>query len=239
MALTKNESRPPVLTIDGPSGAGKGAVSAAVARRLGWNALDSGAVYRSVALAALERGVAADDEQALVELTRNVDLTFRAGSDGIGVFLGDREVGGSLRTEEVSVMASRVAAIPAVRAALLELQRAYRVMPGLVADGRDMGTIVFPDAELKVFLEASVEERAKRRYNQLKEKGESVILSRLFRDMQARDRRDRERSVAPTVPAADAAVVDSTHLSLDEVIGHVVGLARERFGDQVPKDENQ
>ena len=153
MALTKNESRPPVLTIDGPSGAGKGAVSAAVARRLGWNALDSGAVYRSVALAALERGVAADDEQALVELTRNVDLTFRAGSDGIGVFLGDREVGGSLRTEEVSVMASRVAAIPAVRAALLELQRAYRVMPGLVADGRDMGTIVFPDAELKVFLE--------------------------------------------------------------------------------------
>lgn len=239
MALTKDESRPPVLTIDGPSGAGKGAVSAAVARRLGWNALDSGAVYRSVALAALERDVAVDDEQALVELTRNLHLVFHAGDDGIAVFLDEREVGGSLRTEEVSVMASRVAAIPAVRTALLELQRAYRVMPGLVADGRDMGTIVFPDAELKVFLEASVEERAKRRYKQLKEKGESVILSRLFRDMQARDRRDRERSVAPTVPAPDAAVVDSTHLSLCEVIGHVIGLARERFGDQVPKDENQ
>lgn len=230
---------PPVLAIDGPSGAGKGAVSAAVARRLGWNALDSGAVYRSVALAALERDVSADDEAALVELTRNVHLTFRAGEGGIDVFLDDRDVGDSLRTEAVSVMASRVAAIPAVRAELLELQRACRAMPGLVADGRDMGTIVFPDAELKVFLEASVEERAKRRYKQLKEKGESVMLSRLFRDMQARDRRDRERAVAPTVPASDAVVVDSTHLSLEQVIEHVVGLARQRFGDQVPRDVNQ
>src|SRR6056297_2308053 len=133
-------------------------------------------------------------------------------------------------------MASRVAAMPAVRAALLALQRAYRTVPGLVADGRDMGTIVFPDAELKVFLEASVEERAKRRYKQLKEKGESVILSRLFRDMQARDRRDRERSVAPTVPAPDAIVLDSTDLSLDQVVERVVGLARERFADHVAKD---
>lgn len=231
--------QPPVLTIDGPSGAGKGAVSAAVARRLGWNALDSGAVYRSVALAALERDESADDEAALVELTRNVELTFRAGADGIDVLLEGREVGDALRTEAVSAMASKVAAIPAVRAALLELQRAYRVPPGLVADGRDMGTIVFPDAGLKVFLEASVEERAKRRYKQLKEKGESVMLSRLFRDMQARDRRDRERSVAPTVPAADAVVVDSTCLSLDQVVEHVVGLARQRFGDLVPKDVNQ
>lgn len=236
MDLTPREPGAPVLTIDGPSGAGKGAVSAAVARHLGWNALDSGAVYRSVALAALEREVAADNEQALVELTRNVHLEFRAGEDGIAVFLEDREVGDSLRGEEVSVMASRVAAIPAVRTALLALQRAYRALPGLVADGRDMGTIVFPDAELKVFLEASVEERAKRRYKQLKEKGESVILSRLFRDMQARDRRDRERSVAPTVPAPDAIVVDSTRLSLDQVIERVVGLARQRFGDRVRKD---
>jgi len=236
MALMQDRSGPPVLTIDGPSGAGKGAVSAAVARRLGWNALDSGAVYRAVALAALESEVAADDEPALVELTRNVNLTFRAGDEGIAVFLEDREVGDSLRTEDVSVMASKVAAMPAVRAALLELQRAYRAMPGLVADGRDMGTVVFSDAELKVFLEASVEERAKRRYKQLKEKGESVILSRLFRDMQARDRRDRERSVAPTVPAPDAIVVDSTDLSLDQVIEQVIGLARQRFGDRVSKD---
>ncbi len=239
MALMQARSRPPVLTIDGPSGAGKGAVSAAVARRLGWNALDSGAVYRSVALAALACEVAADDEQALVELTRNLHLEFRAADDGIAVFLDDREVGDSLRGEDVSVMASRVAAIPAVRTALLELQRAYRARPGLVADGRDMGTIVFPDAELKVFLEAGVEERAKRRHKQLKEKGESVILSRLLRDMQARDKRDRERSVAPTVPAPDAVVVDSTCLPLDEVIERVVGLARERFGGLVPKDTKQ
>ncbi|MGM0657184.1 MAG: (d)CMP kinase [Pseudomonadota bacterium] len=229
----------PVLTIDGPSGAGKGAVSAAVARTLDWHALDSGAVYRSIALAALERAVAPEDESALVALARSVHLTFRAGADGIDVYLDDRDVGDSLRTEAVSVMASRVAAIPAVRAALLELQRAYRRRPGLVADGRDMGTIVFPDAGLKVFLEASVEERAKRRYKQLKEKGESVMLSRLFRDMQARDRRDRERAVAPTVPATDAVVVDSTRLSLKEVVEHVVGLARQRFGDPVPKETNQ
>jgi len=230
---------PPVLTIDGPSGAGKGAVSAASARQLGWNVLDSGAVYRSVALAALERGVREDDAAGLVELTSDVDLTFRAGADGIEVYLDDREVGDSLRTESVSVMASRVASIPAVRDALLSLQRGYRKAPGLVADGRDMGTIVFPDASLKVFLEASVEERAKRRYKQLKEKGESVMLPRLFRDMQARDRRDRERSVAPTVPASDAVVVDSTHLSREQVVEHVVGLARQRFGDRVPKDVNQ
>jgi len=229
----------PVMTIDGPSGAGKGALSAAVARRLKWHALDSGAVYRSVALAALERQVASEDQAALVALTQNIDLTFRTGRDGIDVYLDGRDVGDSLRTEAVSLMASRVAAIPAVRTALLELQRACRRPPGLVADGRDMGTIVFPDAPLKVFLEASVEERAKRRYKQLKEKGESVILSRLFRDMQARDRRDRERAVAPTVPASDAVVVDSTRMTLEEVIEHVVGLARQRFGDRVPKETNQ
>ena len=233
------ESEPPVLTIDGPSGAGKGAVSAAVARRLEWNALDSGVVYRSVALAALEHGVAQDDPHGLVALTRNLCLTFRAGGDGIDVFMDGRAVGDSLRTEQVSVMASQVAAIPELRTALLELQRAYRAPPGLVADGRDMGTIVFPEAELKVFLEASVEERAKRRYKQLKEKGESVILSRLFRDMQARDRRDRERSAAPTVPAPDAVVIDSTDLSLDEVIDRVTGLARERFEKPAPEDQKQ
>jgi len=229
----------PVLTMDGPSGAGKGAVSAALARRLNWHALDSGAVYRSVALAALERQVAPEDATGLVALTRSLQLSFLPGSNGIDVYLDAREVGHSLRTEAVSLMASKVAEIPAVRTALLELQRGYRLLPGLVADGRDMGTIVFPDAGLKVFLDASVEERANRRYKQLKEKGESVILSRLFRDMQDRDRRDRERAVAPTVPAADAVVVDSTNMSLHGVIEHVVGLARRRFGDQVPKKTNQ
>jgi len=229
----------PVLTMDGPSGAGKGAVSAALARRLNWHALDSGAVYRSVALAALERQVAPEDESALVALTRSVHLCFRAGRDGVDVYLDGRDVGDSLRTEAVSLMASQVAAIPDVRTALLELQRSYRQPPGLVADGRDMGTIVFPDAGLKVFLDASVEERANRRYKQLKEKGESVILSRLFRDMQARDRRDRERAVAPTIPATDAVVVDSTRMSLHAVIEHVVELARHRFADQVPRETNQ
>jgi cytidylate kinase len=219
----------PVLTIDGPSGAGKGAVSAAIARRLGWNVLDSGAVYRAVALASLQRSIDAMDESALVELARTLLLGFEPGDDGIEVVLDDKPVGGLLRSEEVSVRASRVAAIPAVRDALLDLQRGARRAPGLVADGRDMGTVVFPDAELKIFLDASVEERANRRYKQLKEKGESVMLSRLFRDMQERDRRDRERAVAPTVPASDAVVVDSTVLSLDQVIDRIESLACQRF----------
>jgi len=219
----------PVLAIDGPSGAGKGAVSVALTRALGWNVLDSGAVYRAVALAALEQGVDPADEAGLVALAESLPLTFRAGEDGIVVLLDGRDIGDALRTEEVSVAASRVASLAAVRQALLALQRDCRKPPGLVADGRDMGTIVFPDAELKVFLEAGVEERAKRRYKQLKAKGESVILSRLLRDMQARDRRDRERAVAPTVPAPDAVVVDSTHLSLEQVVGRVLGLARQRF----------
>jgi cytidylate kinase len=222
-------SRTPVVTIDGPSGAGKGAVSAAVARRLEWNVLDSGAVYRAVALAALERGMANDDADALAALAEGLQLGFEAGDDGIDIYLDSREVGAELRTESVSKMASRVAAIPEVRRALLALQRRCRRAPGLIADGRDMGTIVFPDAELKVFLKAGVEERAKRRYKQLKEKGESVILSRLLRDMQARDRRDRERSVAPTVPASDAVVIDSTSLKLNEVIDRVLGLIAERM----------
>ncbi|MDT8408638.1 MAG: (d)CMP kinase [Wenzhouxiangellaceae bacterium] len=229
----------PVLAIDGPSGAGKGAVSAILARRLGWHVLDSGAVYRAVALAALDRGIEADDHAALIELSRRLPLEFRAGEDGIEIEVDGRNVGDRLRSEQVSIMASRVASVPALRSALLELQRSQRKPPGLVADGRDMGTIVFPDAELKVFLEASVEERAKRRYKQLKGKGENVILSRLFRDMQARDRRDRERAVAPTVPASDAVAVDSTCLSLDQVVECIVELARQRFGVDVNSKERK
>lgn len=229
----------PVLTIDGPSGAGKGAVSANVARALGWHVLDSGAVYRAVALAALERDIATDDEPSLVSLARYLPLTFRVGVDGIDVLLDGREIGDALRSEAVSVAASKVASIGSVRAALLVLQRQCRKPPGLVADGRDMGTVVFPDAGLKVFLEAGVEERAKRRYKQLKEKGESVKLARLLRDMQARDRRDRERAVAPTVPASDAVVVDSTRLSLPEVIGRVLDLAGQSFGADSSAEGNR
>jgi len=230
----------PVLAVDGPSGAGKGAVSAALARRLGWNVLDSGAVYRAVALASLERVIDAGNEIALVELAPDLPLSFEADQDGIEAVLAGRRIGRLLRSEEVSVRASKVAAIPALRAALLELQRGARRLPGLVADGRDMGTVVFPDAALKIFLDASVEERANRRYKQLKEKGESVRLSRLFRDMQERDRRDRERAVAPTVPATDAVIVDSTHLSLEQVIERIAALARQRFGpSSFPESEEQ
>ncbi len=219
-----------VITIDGPSGAGKGAVSARVARRLEWHVLDSGAVYRAVALAAIERGIEGEDEDGLVALCHRVPLTFEPAEDGIGVFLDGAPVDDRIRTEAVSAMASRVAANPRVREALLALQRAYARAPGLVADGRDMGTVVFPEAPIKVFLEASVAERARRRYNQLKEKEENVTFSRLFQDLEARDRRDRERAVSPTLAAADAETIDSTEMSLDEVVDQVVSLARSRLG---------
>lgn len=219
----------PVVTIDGPSGAGKGAVSARVATRLGWHVLDSGAVYRSVAAAALDRGISETDEAGLVDLCTKLDLSFSAGADGIAVNLDGQSVDQRLRTEEVSVMSSKVAALPTVRAALLDLQRSFLKPPGLVADGRDMGTVVFPEAPIKIFLDASVEERAKRRHKQLKEKGESVIFLRLFRDLEERDRRDRERAVSPTVPAADAVVVDSTEMNLDEVVEQVVSVALKRL----------
>ncbi len=222
----------PVLTIDGPSGAGKGTVSSRVARALGWNVLDSGAVYRTVALAALRSNLAPDDEDGLIDLCRDLPLTFQAGEGGIEVLLDGKSIGDALRAEKVGVMSSQVAAVPAVRSALLDLQRSFRAPPGLVADGRDMGTVVFPNAEVKVFLDASVAERARRRFQQLKEKdqlneqGEDVTFDRLFRDLEERDRRDRERAVSPTVAADDAVVVDSTDLTLDEVVERVENLAR-------------
>ena len=219
----------PVLTIDGPSGAGKGAVSCRVARALDWHVLDSGAVYRSVALAALEQGLTASDEPGLIALCADLPLSFTAGNEGIEAYLDGRPLGDALRAEPVGVMSSQVAAIPAVRAALLDLQRSFRATPGLVADGRDMGTVVFPDAPVKVFLDASVEERARRRYEQLKDKGEDVTFDRLFRDLEDRDRRDRERSVSPTVAATDAVTVDSTHLSLQQVVDRIESLVRERL----------
>lgn len=222
----------PVLTIDGPSGAGKGAVSAIVAERLGWHLLDSGAVYRAVALAALDRGVDPDDDAALAALCENLDLQFRSGQDGIEVLLDNRPVDDRLRSEAVSVMASRIASRPAVRQALLGLQREFRCSPGMVADGRDMGTVVFSDAPVKVFLDASVEERARRRYKQLNENGESVKFSRLFHDLAERDRRDRERAVSPTVPASDATVIDSTDLALEQVVERVLDLVADRLGGE-------
>ncbi|MDT8437791.1 MAG: (d)CMP kinase [Wenzhouxiangellaceae bacterium] len=225
-----SDSTVPVLTIDGPSGAGKGTVAAELARELGWQVLDSGAVYRALALAALDRGLETADEQRLSALARALPLSFCPGEEGIAVQLDGRDVSAALRSEAVSRAASHVAALPAVRAALLDLQRDCRQPPGLVADGRDMGTVVFADAGLKIFLDASVEERARRRFLQLKQKGEQVILDSLLRDMRERDRRDRERSIAPTRPAADAIRIESTGMTQEQVVERIRALARERFG---------
>lgn len=209
----------PVLAIDGPSGAGKGTVARRVANALGWHLLDSGALYRLVALAAADAGTAADDEQGLAGLASSLSVRF----EGESVWLAEREVSREIRTESCGAAASRVAALPAVRRALVGLQRSFRHPPGLVADGRDMGTIIFPDAEVKVFLTASAAERAERRYKQLKGKGFDVNLPALFAEVEARDRRDAERAVAPLRPAPDARVIDSTAMSIDAVVAAVLG----------------
>ncbi|HEX5420365.1 MAG TPA: (d)CMP kinase [Gammaproteobacteria bacterium] len=210
------------MTVDGPSGAGKGTVSREVARRLGWRRLDSGALYRLVGLAACRLGLDLRDEARLAELAASLDAEFlERGGEG-QVFLDGAEVTAELRTERAGEAASQVAALPAVRAALLARQRAFAEPPGLVADGRDMGTVVFPEAALKVFLSASAEERAERRYKQLKEKGIDVSLRDLSRDIALRDRRDANRPVAPLVPAADARVIDSTTMAPVEVADRIL-----------------
>jgi CMP/dCMP kinase len=212
--------RIPVVAIDGPSGSGKGTISRGVARALGWHWLDSGVLYRLVALAASRRGVATTDADGLTVVATSMDVKFS--NDGTRVTLDGVEVSHELRTEVAGEGASRVAAIPAVRSALLAPQRAFARAPGLVADGRDMGTVVFPDAVLKVFLTASNEERAMRRHKQLKEKGIDVSLPDLSWDIEQRDRRDANRSVAPLRPATDAQVIDSTSLSPEEVIARIL-----------------
>jgi len=216
--------RVPVIAIDGPGGSGKGTAAVHLAKRLGWNFLDSGALYRLVALAAMERGIPASDGESLSELARGLDVSFVLRDGEAITLLAGAPVRDRLRTEAVGAFASRVAAIPAVRSALVDRQRAFRQAPGLVADGRDMGTVIFPSAELKIFLTASAEERAARRYKQLKEKGENVTLSRLFRDIEKRDERDRTRLIAPLKPAEDAFIIDSTNLSIDEVLLEILNL---------------
>jgi len=222
-------SAAPVVTIDGPSGSGKGTVSRLLAARSGWHLLDSGALYRLVALAGSFGGVAGEDVAAHAELARHMRVVFESDPQGAErVLLDGREVSGPLRTEAAGAGASRVAAWPAVRQALLERQRAFARPPGLIADGRDMGSVIFPRAELKIFLTASAEERAQRRYKQLKDKDSSVTLAGLSLEIAERDRRDMTRSAAPLVPAADALVLDSTALDAAEVTDEIYAHGRSR-----------
>lgn len=213
---------PPVLTIDGPSGSGKGTVAKQVAEALGWHLLDSGALYRAVGLLALERGIALDDASALAALALDLPIAFLPAGDGVAVLLEGRPRDADLRTEEAGAAASAVAALAPVREALLDRQRAFRQAPGLVADGRDMGTVVFPDAPCKVFLTASAGERARRRLNQLMEKGVAATLDALLADIRLRDARDSERSVAPLKAAEGALRIDSTGMSVGQVVGQVL-----------------
>jgi cytidylate kinase len=219
----------PVATIDGPSGSGKGTIGRAVAQRLGWHLLDSGALYRLVAHAGLDRGLDPGDVDGHARLAAGMQVVFGVGADGSEqVLLAGRDVTQAIRTETAGQGASRVAAWPAVRTALLERQRAFARPPGLVADGRDMGTVVFPQAPLKVYLTASAEERALRRYKQLKEKGSGVSLSALSREITERDARDSTRAVAPLIPAPDAEVIDSTGLPIEAVVSRVLELGARR-----------
>lgn len=223
----------PVITVDGPSGTGKGTLSSYLANWLQWHFLDSGALYRVLALAAERHSINYEDVSGLAELARDLDVVFKHSSsaEGKAVILEGTEVSDLIRTESCGNTASRIASLPEVRQALLDRQHSFRKPPGLVADGRDMGTVVFPAARLKIFLTASVEERARRRYKQLKEKGFDVNLPQLSVEITERDVRDSQRTVSPLRPAVDAAVIDTTHLNIEDVIDRVAVLVRDRFPD--------
>ena len=207
----------PVVTVDGPSGAGKGTLSSLLAEKLGWHFLDSGAIYRVLAVASLHHDLPVYDEESIVPLATGLDVSFETNGEKTRIILEGEDVTDDIRTEQVGAVASQVAALPRVREALLRRQRAFAQAPGLVADGRDMGTVVFPEAKVKLFLTASAEARAERRYAQLKDKGMDVNIARLLTDIKARDERDTQRTVAPLVPAKDAVVIDSTDLNIDQV----------------------
>lgn len=209
----------PVITIDGPTASGKGTVCHRVAEKLGFHYLDSGALYRLTALSALRKGVDLQDEHALAKLGRDLPVSFK----GEHIYLGQDEVTAAIRAEEVGNTASKIAALPSVRQALFGLQLDFRKAPGLVADGRDMGTVIFPHAPLKVFLTASVEARAERRYKQLIEKGFSANMDDLLKDLRERDERDANRKVAPLKPAEGAYVLDTSDMSVDEAVAQVLG----------------
>ena len=216
----------PVLTIDGPSGSGKGTVAQLIAKDLGWHYLDSGALYRVLAQASIKHGVELGDESSISTLAKNLDVVFLVKSGELKVLLEGWNVTTLIRSEQAGNAASKVAALPLVRSALLERQRDFRRLPGLVTDGRDMGTVVFPDASYKIFLNASAEVRGQRRYKQLKEKGIECNISDLITEISERDERDRNRTVAPLRPAADAIQLDSTSLEIENVFDHVRAILR-------------
>ena len=214
----------PVLPIDGPSGAGKGTISRIIARRMGWHYLDSGALYRAVGVAASWADIDTSDASALVRCTFDTHVQFVEQGEAMRVMVNGTDATDELRLETTGALASAIAAIPEVRAALKERQRAFRELPGLVADGRDMGTVIFKDAPYKVFLTASAEERAERRHKQLKDKGVSVNFDDLLREIMARDARDAQRTVAPLKPADDAVLIDTTGIGIDDVVARVMDL---------------
>ena len=221
-------SAAPVICVDGPSGAGKGTLSLRLAAALDWHLLDSGALYRVVGFACRQAGVSLDNSDAVAEVARALDVDFRPTDAGVTVWLSGEDVTSAIRSEEGGADASQVAALEPVRAALLLRQQELARPPGLIADGRDMGTVVFPEAPLKIFLTASAEARAERRFHQLQGMGESVSLARLLTDIQQRDARDQSRTVSPLVPAEDAIIIDSTALSADEVLQAARDLAAAR-----------
>jgi len=231
LTIQATQTQIPVITIDGPSGAGKGTIAQLLASKLGFHILDSGSLYRLTALASLNDQIALEDEAAISEVAAQLDVVFKPTDEGLQILLRGEDVSEAIRAEDIGMRASRVAAISAVRDALLQRQRDFMLAPGLVADGRDMGTTVFPDARLKVFMTASAEERAERRYKQLKAKGINANIAALVADLKARDEQDANRAVSPLKPADDAILLDTTEMSIQQVTEKLLELARQRPGN--------